>query len=114
MKKILINNNLWQNRVGIISNEELQNIYFSTPRDESLDRAYFKGLVTKVLPGIQTAFVEIGQERAGFLHISELDHELALQRMSEITQLDEDGQAQEQPKKSPRKERSNIKDILKE
>jgi ribonuclease G len=113
MKKILINKEPWQTRIAITTEDRLQNIYFDDPSLINLERTYFKGLVTKVLPGIQTAFVEIGQERAGFLHISELDHELALQRMSEITQLDEDEQPQK-PKKGPRKERSNIKDILKE
>ena len=37
--------------------------------------------------------MDIGQERAGFLHISEVDRELALQRMSSSLDIEEDGQA---------------------
>ncbi len=90
MKKIIINDNPWEIRIAIINNGKLQNIYFSAPTHEVLERAYFKGLVTKVLPGIQTAFIEFGQEKAGFLHISEIDRELALQKLSDQLEDDED------------------------
>jgi ribonuclease G len=89
MKKILINVNLWQTRVAILRDGELQNIYFSSPVTETLERSYFKGIVSKVLPGIQTAFVDIGQQKAGFLHISEIDRELALQRMSSTVEIED-------------------------
>ena len=58
MKKILINDNIWQTRVAITQDGVLQNIYFATHNQESLERSFFKGVVTKVLPGIQTAFVK--------------------------------------------------------
>jgi len=90
MKKIIINDNPWQIRIAIINNGKLQNIYFSAPTHEVLERAYFKGMVTKVLPGIQTAFIEFGQEKAGFLHISEIDRELAIQKLSRDLDDDED------------------------
>src|SRR5579859_4389834 len=82
MKKILINESAWQTRVAIIrSDNELQNIYFAPHAQESLERTYFKGYVSSVLPGIQTAFVDIGREKAGFLHISEIDREMAADKM---------------------------------
>lgn len=90
MKKIIINDNPWEIRIAIITNGKLQNIYFSAPTHEVLERAYFKGTVTKVLPGIQTAFIEFGQEKAGFLHISEIDRELAMQKISHQLEDDED------------------------
>lgn len=83
MKKILINERPWQTRVAIIDEHNvLQNIYFWSHTANNLERSFFKGTVTKVLQGIQTAFVDIGQERAGFLHISEIDHDLAFNRMT--------------------------------
>ena len=83
MKKILINSYSWQTRVAIIRNNSLENIYFRTEPTESLERSYFKGTISKILPGIQTAFVAIGQAKAGFLHISEIDRAHALKRMGE-------------------------------
>jgi ribonuclease G len=89
MKKILINNNPWQTRIAIVKDGVLQNVYFSAHAVTTLERAFFKGLITKVLPGIQTAFVDIGQERAGFLHISEIDRELAIEKISKHIEIGE-------------------------
>ncbi len=83
MKKIFINEEPWQTRVAITQSDRLQNIYFWSHTGNLLEKAFYQGMVTKVLPGIQTAFVDIAQERAGFLHISEIDRELAINRMSQ-------------------------------
>jgi|UPI0004AD1DE1 ribonuclease G len=113
MKKILINKNLWQTRIAITKDEELQNIYFSSTGDQPLERLYIKGVITKILPGIQTAFVDIGQEKAGFLHISEIDRELAIARMSSSD--DEDGEDTELEQASkPVRQELDISSILKE
>lgn len=90
MKKILINNNPWQQRVAILNDGRLQNIYFAAHAQQTLERSFFKGVVSKVLPGIQTAFVDIGQERSGFLHISEVSHDHSFDRMMATVQLDDD------------------------
>ena len=90
MKKILISVNPWETRAAILSGTQLQNIYVSTTSMKQLERSFYKGSVTKVLPGIQTAFVDIGQEKAGFLHISEIDRELAVARMQDTESLDDE------------------------
>ena len=82
MKKIIINVSPWEKRVALIQDGLLQNIYFSSSASVSLERSFFKGKVAKVLPGVQTAFVDIGQEKAGFLHISEVDRDLAFKRIN--------------------------------
>lgn len=108
MKKIIINKNPWQTRIALTHDGFLQNVYFAAHAQETLERSYFKGVVTKVLPGIQTAFVDIGQEKAGFLHISEVDRELAMHKLAESMQLDEE------PVKPLRKSSADIKNIFKE
>lgn len=108
MKKILINKAPWQTRIAITRDGRTQNVYFSAPTTTHLERSYFKGRITKVLPGIQTAFVDIGQEKAGFLHISEIDRDLAIEKISKTTQLDD-----EAPKKTKR-ERLDIAKIFNE
>lgn len=109
MKKILINVTPWQTRVAITRDDVLQNIYFTSHSTESLERSYFKGIVSKVLPGIQTAFVEIGQERAGFLHISEIDRVLAVNRMQKTFEAVEDTEEAPKPRQKP-----DISKIVKE
>lgn len=107
MKKILINKTPWQTRIALTRENQTQNVYFSAPISEHLERSYYKGRITKVLPGIQTAFVDIGQEKAGFLHISEIDRDMAIERISKTTQLDE-------PHKPIKREKIDIAKILKE
>lgn len=107
MKKILINKAPWQTRIALTRENQTQNVYFSAPISEHLERSYYKGRITKVLPGIQTAFVDIGKEKAGFLHISEIDRDLAIERISKTTQLDE-------PQKPIKREKIDIAKIFKE
>ncbi|MFH1644207.1 MAG: Rne/Rng family ribonuclease [bacterium] len=89
MKKILINKEPWQTRVAILQNDKLRDIYFESNLKEELERSFFKGKVSKVLPGIQTAFVDIGQTKSGFLHITEIDRALAIEKTAESLQIDE-------------------------
>jgi ribonuclease G len=112
LKKILINCNPWETRIAITKDGRLENIYFSSHSRQVLERAFFKGEVSKVLPGIQTAFVDIGQQKAGFLHISEIDRDLAVEKMSEKVQIDDDEVVTSAPKQKYVK--PDIAKILKE
>ncbi len=117
MKKIIINHSPWQTRIALLRDGLLQNIYFSAHAQQHLERAYFKGVVSKVLPGIQTAFVDIGQDRAGFLHISEIDRELAIHKISKHTQFDETDASTattEQSQSKRHRQKADIGTILKE
>ena len=110
MKKILINDNEWQTRIAITQSGKLQNIYFSAHVENPLERSLFKGTVTKVLPGIQTAFVDIGQDKAGFLHISEIDRDLAIDRLEDKVEVEDDQEIETKKRREPR----DISKILKE
>ncbi len=98
MKKILICKYPWQTRIAITVDGLLQNIYQESHTIEPLERTFFKGVITKILPGIQTAFVDIGQKKAGFLHISEIDREMASTKNSK--DFDDDEEKKPQIKKS--------------
>ena len=121
MKKILVNVEPWESRVAVVRDDLLENIYFSSATDNVIEKAFFKGTVVKVFPGIQTAFVEIGQERAGFLHISEVDRDLAVNTIEGADQLDiihdnsslavvenDDDESAPAPRKSSKASISNI------
>lgn len=112
MKKFLINSSPWETRIAITRNGLLQNIYFDAHTTERLERSYYKGIVTKIIPGIQTAFVDIGQERSGFLHISEIDRDLAIRRMA-LTHDDGEEFEEEERRPDSRRER-DITKILRE
>lgn len=113
MKKIIISVEPWQTKIAILHQERLQNIYFSSPHDLVLERNFFKGVVTKILPGIQTAFVDINQEKAGFLHISEIDRELSLARMKDSILIEEDETEEETSQHQPKNTQRTPPDISK-
>lgn len=110
MKNIIINQTSWQTRIAIIRDGKLENVHFSAPVTESLERMFFRGIIKKVLPGIQTAFVDIGHTKAGFLHISEVDRELAIENIGKTTELDEEPTKPVFNSRQP----PNIKDIFTE
>ena len=120
MKKILITARPWEIRIAIIQNKQLQNIYFDSKHNFQLEKSFIKGKIIKLLPGVQTAFVEIGQEKAGFLHISEIDRTLAKEKMNItqeeeiVTEIDDDTDENKIHLDKHYLKNINISDILKE
>jgi len=72
LDKILINNKFYETRVAYIKDNSLF-YYFNENKSEiSIVGNIYKGKVARVLPGLQSAFVDIGQDKAAFLHVSDL------------------------------------------
>lgn len=71
-EEILINVTPPETRVAIVENGAVQEIIIERTRQRGLIGNIYKGVVCRVLPGMQAAFVEIGLDRAAFLHISNL------------------------------------------
>ena len=61
--------------VALLEDEKLVEIMFDRPDQNRMLGDIFLGRVDAVLPGIQAAFVDIGTEKAGFLHVSDLNYE---------------------------------------
>ena len=71
-EEILINVTPRETRVALVENGVLQEIMVERARRRGLVGNIYKGKVCRVLPGMQAAFVEIGLERAAFLHASDI------------------------------------------
>ncbi len=71
--EILINVTPPETRVAIVENGVLQEVLIERARKRGLVGNIYKGRVARVLPGMQAAFVDIGLERAAFLHVSDLN-----------------------------------------
>ncbi len=71
-EEILINVTPQEARVAVVENGILQEIYIERSQKLGLVGNIFKGNVLRVLPSIQAAFIDIGLERTGFLHISDI------------------------------------------
>ena len=71
-EEILINSTPVQTRVAVVESGVLQEIYVERSSHKGLVGNIYLGRVMRVLPGMQAAFVDIGLERASFLHASDL------------------------------------------
>jgi len=71
-EEILVNITPQETRVAVIENGVLQEVYIERARKRGIVGNIYKGKVCRVLPGMQAAFVEIGLERAAFLHASDI------------------------------------------
>ncbi len=70
-REILINACNLEVRVAAIEDNSLAEFYLERNQQRSIVGNIYKGKVTRVLPGMQAAFVDIGLEKAGFLHVSD-------------------------------------------
>lgn len=74
--EILINATQGEIRIALLKGHELQEIYIERPDQKGLIGNIYQARVTRLLPGIQAAFLDIGLDRAAFLHINDLiEHE---------------------------------------
>jgi len=90
-KEILINVTPQETRVAILENGVLQEVFIERSRSKGLVGNIYKGRVCRVLPGMEAAFVEVGMERAGFLHVSDIAPHDSVSKPS-ISQLLTEGQ----------------------
>ncbi len=58
--------------MALLENDVLAEIHIERARQRSIAGNLYKGKVVRVLPGMQAAFVDIGLEKAGFIHVSDL------------------------------------------
>src|SRR5215831_17467539 len=70
-KELVISSNRHETKVAILEDDQLVEVYFQRANEYSLAGSIHKGRVTRVLPGMQSAFVDIGLDRDAFLYVSD-------------------------------------------
>jgi len=107
-RQIVVSSTPWEVRVALLE-DGLPVEYLEESRaDRGSAGNVYKGRVTKVLPGMQAAFVDIGQEKAGFLYIAEVSEGL----------IDDDGaepaeEAGGRRRRAPARSTQKIQSLLK-
>ena len=71
-RQIVVNAGISETRVAVLDGGVLTELFVERRRHRSIVGNVYKGVVTNVLPGMQAAFVDIGLERAGFIHASDI------------------------------------------
>ena len=71
---ILINWSPQETRVAVVQNGAVQELHVERTLERGLVGNVYLGKVARVLPGMQSAFIDIGMERAAFLHVADVWH----------------------------------------
>ena len=71
-KELVISAASHERRVAILEEGQLVEIYIEREKEFALVGSIYKGKVTRVLPGMQSAFVDIGLDGDAFLYVSDV------------------------------------------
>jgi len=105
-KELIISTTPQETKLAILEDDELVEFYIERHRSQGIVGNIYKGKVTKVLPGMQSAFVDIGLERDAFLYVSDFfedteEYDKIVSTVEEeVAQLQEGG-ARPQPQPQP-------------
>ena len=108
--ELIINVTLGETRIARLENGVVTELTIERRREQGIVGNIYKGRVVRVLPGMQAAFVDIGLERTGFLHASDVVKDLTRFEEEEAHDAEEDEEATQ--KKSRRRQDRTIEDLL--
>src|SRR5882757_1492599 len=94
-KELVISANRHETKVAILEDDLLVEVFFQRANEYSLAGSIHKGRVTRVLPGMQSAFVDLGLDRDTFLYVSDFFEE-ETEDFDRVT-----------PREEPRRQREN-------
>ena len=70
-KELYVSSTPHETKVALVEDDQLAEVYFERENEYTLAGSIYKGRVTRVLPGMQSAFVDVGLERDAFLYVSD-------------------------------------------
>src|SRR5215472_549961 len=70
-KELFVSSTPHETKVAVMEEDQLAEIYFERENEYTLAGSIYKGRVTRVLPGMQSAFVDLGLERDAFLYVTD-------------------------------------------
>ena len=70
-KELYVSSTPHETKVALVEDDQLAEVFYERENEYTLAGSIYKGRVTRVLPGMQSAFVDIGLERDAFLYVSD-------------------------------------------
>src|SRR5439155_1665918 len=116
-KEMIISSNGNETMVAILEDDLVAEIFVERERQRGVVGNVYKGRVSKVLPGMQSSFIDLGLERDGFLYVADVVD--TLEEFEKLEAGDEDGGGNGKPHADSRDTRdaraqAKIEDLLKE
>src|SRR5689334_25264878 len=99
-KEMIISSNGHETMVAILEDDLVAEVFVERERHRGVVGNVYKGRVSKVLPGMQSSFIDIGLERDGFLYVAEV-----IDTLEEFEKLEAGDDDEKSNGGGPRKER---------
>ncbi|MCL4812867.1 MAG: Rne/Rng family ribonuclease [Vicinamibacteraceae bacterium] len=91
VKEMIVASGDHETRVALLEDDEVVELFIERERQRGVVGNVYKGRVSKVLPGMQSSFIDIGLERDGFLYVSDVINTMAA--FDELAGDDDDDEA---------------------
>ena len=92
--ELIINSRIHETRIALVENGTVVEFHVERSASSGISGNFYKGRIVRVLPGMQAAFVDIGQDRAAFLYVADVyDHQQEFEQLLK----QENGLAEEAP-----------------
>src|SRR6266516_3237745 len=88
-KEMIISSNVHETIVAILEDDLAAEIFVERENQRGVVGNVYKGRVSKVLPGMQSSFIDIGLERDGFLYVADVID--TMEEFDKLESSDEDG-----------------------
>ena len=109
-KEIIINATNEETRIAILEDSQLVELFVERPENQRMVGDIYKGKVSRVLPGMQAAFIGIGKDQNAFLHFSDVS-DATPQFLADLDEKEED-ESNNNHKFDAAKDLKNIKEIV--
>ena len=107
--EIFVNVGPRETRVAVRESDQIVELFIERSSERGVGGGIYQGRVSRVLPGMQAAFVDIGLERAGFLYVTDYRNDLG-----DVDLGDENGSSRRRSGAAQRGSGAQIQDLLKE
>ncbi len=113
-KEMIISSNGHETMVAILEDDLVAEIFIERERQRGVAGNVYKGRVSKVLPGMQSSFIDVGLERDGFLYVAEVIDTLEEFEKLEAGDEDDKGVAPRDRERERARQQAKIEDLLKD
>src|SRR5258708_1856403 len=111
-KEMIISSNGHETMVAILEDDLVAEIFIERERQRGVAGNVYKGRVSKVLPGMQSSFIDVGLERDGFLYVAEVID--TLEEFEKLEAGDEEENKSPRDRESQANPHAKIEELLKE
>src|SRR5246127_3668501 len=113
-KEMIVSSNGHETQVAILEDDLVAEIFVERERQRGVAGNVYKGRVSKVLPGMQSSFIDIGLERDGFLYVTEVIDTLEEFEKLEAAEDEDRPGGRGEPKGDRDQKAGKIEELLKE